>query len=373
MARRDGTFVSDEVTQTYGGASSIVFELVSGRTGTTLSFFTSAEPPSIEPTADATTVPDLSGDGLDDVVVVAPHPFQDEGQWTITAYSGRGGLPEWQTEIRTSDYPFVRGLTLDGDELGDVLVQSADLEHEPEKVGPTRLEALSGRDGSSLWAANFRGYTESLAAGDATKGGGQDLLVFAHASEDQAKGGSTGALLRGSDGRTLWSRTLRSPQYAADATGDGVKDVLARNLIGRGTSARYETDLVSGATGKRVWTRQGPRTEWIGPLGGDLDGDRAGDLAGCRAAKDTQTYVAIDGRTGRDLWGQPVTSKGYLVLLDTATLRHRGKADVLESFGSGEGQRSIVTGARSGQDGTRLWQRALHLPQDGRRPFPERG
>lgn len=361
VARQHGTFIGDETSQTYTGASTVVFELVSGRTGMPISVFASPDPGSA---SDATAVADLSGDGLDDVVLASwPTPERSgEQPVTVAAYSGRG-MPLWRSDIRTLGYPIVIGSALDGDKLSDVLVQSVAFDPEHGDPGPTSLIAISGEDGSPLWRSTLRGYVDAFPAGDATKDGGNELLTFAHEFDRHKPDGdrATVSLLRGADGRALWNRALNRAHYTPDATGDRVADVLATTAIGRGRKARHRTDLVNGASGERVWRRDGPRTEFISSFGADLNGDRAGDLALCTSASERQRYTAVSGRTGQNLWASPVEVDGQLFAMDTAALRTRGRADVLESRNRQKTNRSILTRALSGTDGRPLWQRSYPL------------
>lgn len=362
LARHHAAFIADETTKTYSGANAAVFQLISGRTGSVLSLFATPDPRSV---TDATTVSDLSGDGLDDVVVISSPTTEErrgEQPATLAAYSGRG-LPLWRSEIRTLGYPTLIGSALDGDDRSDVLVQSVDFDPRGGEPGPTGLVAISGKDGSSLWMSIVSGYADMRPAGDATKDGGSEILTFAHEIETHKPNGSraTVSLLRGSDGRPLWSRTLEGPRYVADATGDGVTDVLTAHAVGRGRNARVGTELLNGASGRRTWRRDGPRSKSIGELGGDLNGDRAGDLVVWAAAGARQRFNAISGKSGRNLWAKPVEVDGDLFMLDAANLRSRARADVLESRTRREPNRSILTRALSGRDGRQLWQRSFPL------------
>jgi hypothetical protein len=372
VARHNGAFVYDSGTQTNRGHDSAIFELLSGRTGAPISLFSVPDPFSF---VDATTVPDLTGDGLDDVVLVSTPATEGEEDGrtvaTLTAYSGRG-IPAWRKEIVAFEYPFVRALLLDGGKISDILVRSATFDHETGESGFTRIEALSGTDGSSIWALNVPGRAEPVAAGDAVKDGGDDLLVLRcgdHPKARESAGRSGVSLLNGANGRTIWARDLSSPQAVEDANRDGVMDVLVNRVEGHGKKARPFTDMLSGATGKRVWTSGRGRSQFLSPLGGDLNGDRAHDLALFGHLKGKTNYVAIDGRTGRSLWAKPAQPEGYLASFDTAALRERGRADILESAIREEGDRSILLGARSGKDGRLLWRRTIDLRD---RPVPKR-
>lgn len=368
VERRDGAWLSDGGTQTYRGIDAVVYEIVSGRTGAPLTLITPGKP-----TAQVQAMPagDLSGDDLEDVVVVSFTYGEDgrsAGPATVTAYPGRGGPPLWETEIAASDYPHARGYRLRRGARSDVVVVSSEVDRATGELRGTRLQALAGEDGAVLWTSRFAASADVTAAGDATKDGGTELLVTTARYDGRSESPREAvALVDGASGRRLWSRSAVAPRVVGDATRDGVVDILETRRTGSGAKARRFAEFSSGADGRRVWTRELAAREAMSGLYADLTGDRRADLVVCTARGDRIAYGAADGATGRDLWRRRVTAPGGAIFLDTAAIR-RGGADILESANAHGERREIVTAARSGRDGGALWKRSLPL-SPGPRPL----
>lgn len=392
ITRNASGYLYEGGSGTFRESSNAVFEVVSGATGELVAAIPVL---GLQGYPDADVIPDVTGDDLSDVVTmsVALNTQADPSQGgtaTISAYPGTGGLPlpVWQSEVEVLSPPYLQTADLDGDDVGDALLVSNAFTGEGE-ISTSRIEALTGTDGSSMWNLEFDGYADAFIAGDATGDSGQDLLGFAGLGGFQ-RAEPSAFLLRGSDGETMWSRSsveLGSSFPASDATGDGVLDLLATGprrarplaaetlraqgpgdqatdarakLTAPSGSKRNLARIFDGATGKRVWSRVIDRRSYVLPIGGDLDGDGAEDLAIIQQRRGAATYSPISGQTGRDLWSRPVTTKGYVNQISVAALRGAPRGDILESGGGARGE-SLFAAARSGSDGSRLWERTVEL------------
>ncbi|MGH2738979.1 MAG: FG-GAP repeat domain-containing protein [Actinomycetota bacterium] len=391
ISRSASGYLYEGGTGTFRESANAIFEVVSGRTGELISAIPVV---GIQGYPDADVIPDVTGDGLADVLTMsvsfdpAAAPSQG-GTASLSAYPGTGGLPVWQTQVEVLSPPYLQTADLDGDGGGDALLVSNSFDESG--ATSSRFDAISGNDGSSMWQLEFDGYADAIVAGDATDDAGQDLLAFVGLGGSE--GEEPGALLvRGSDGETVWARSspdIASSYPASDATGDGVLDLLSTGprstrpapepLVdapgggeARTAKAKLETPsggrrnlvrIFDGANGKRVWTRVVDRRAYVLTIGGDLDGDGADDLAVIQQRRASVSYFPISGKTGRGLWGRAISVKGYINQISAATLRGGPRGDVLES-GSGSKGELLFAAARSGSSGARLWERTVKLTPD---------
>ncbi|HVM12476.1 MAG TPA: hypothetical protein VM638_08380, partial [Actinomycetota bacterium] len=163
-------------TSTPGASESgiaTLFEAVSGANGVPLGSFPGAGRFGVP---DAVIVPDLSNDGADDVVTVSVVRSTRHSSFTarLSAFPGSGGAPVWRRDIGGMfEQPYLVGHHLNGDGRGDLLVV--------EYGWYALVQALSGTNGSTLWADAYWGDPWITAAGSAT-GPGQDLLMISEGS-----------------------------------------------------------------------------------------------------------------------------------------------------------------------------------------------
>lgn len=389
LAHYEVLFAWDDATGVADGGVAALFEFVSGRTGAAVSAFPGAARLAFP---DAAVIPDLSGDDRPDIAVLSYNRTASGGiDGSIIAYPGSGGAPRWRSPVQQQDIPFLRGMELTGDGLGDVLLQTVVFDFEDHfSFGPTTFEARSGADGASLWAAEFPGFTFAVAAGDATGDGGEDLLVFPDVFgffffvEEEVEAGSRSAsgpdggpapelgaalLLDGADGSTVWSHESDGFAFAdvgGDLTGDGVGDALVTSFELTYNEELDElfftsvTKALSGVDGSVAWSRPAEEDSFLWPLRTDLDGDGSEDLVRIEYLweTDSEAYAGVSGADGQDLWPGVVDTGGYLLYLDTAALRGGPGVDILESgFAFSEGSAGDYTAARSGADGSLLWRR----------------
>lgn len=183
---------------------------------------------------DLAVVPDLDGDGHDDVAAIT------RGHDGVVLLGSRTLRP-----LRTIPVPRALGLVDGPNVRGEpaVIVYA-----EPGgPTGETELVAIALRSGQVLWRAAGRA----------------PLVRFGHPSELGLAVGD-------------------------DASGDGVQDVVAGAAVPNGVAPGHVparprcVELLSGATGERVWRepfcqpRGGAQSVSLGP---DLDGDGRGDVA----------------------------------------------------------------------------------------------
>lgn len=237
----------------------------------------------------ALAVPDLDGDGTNDVIVAAPHANLDG---YVDAYSVTTGQRLWRV-LGQPDEAFGWHIALagdhDGDGVEDLWVGA------PGNATLSHVYLVSGRSGRivltipSPRAADLFGWY-LVATGDLDGDGKGDVAIGAPGAtfDTQARGAVT--LASSATGRPLRQIVGELPDLqfgemlAAldDLDGDGVDD-LAIGAPGGEAATAAEVSIVSGATGTTLHRLSGRED---GELYGrmlatidDLDGDGARDLA----------------------------------------------------------------------------------------------
>jgi len=241
-------------------------------------------------------VPDISGDGLSDVVIAAPHaPVGGFLRGIVVARSPRTGQELWKRE-ETESENLGWDLTLAGDHDGD---GHTDLFVGAPGADGGRVYLLSGKSGRLLRtyvappdAGSFGWYVARL--GDLDGDGRPDLAVGAPFARDPgAEAIGRVWVLSSADGRVLrhWKGTDRRGGYGgvvatvSDLDGDGKDEiaVAAPATEDQSRSLSGEVWIRSGATGRelRHWSGQQPGEQFgrmvIGA--GDVDGDAVEDIA----------------------------------------------------------------------------------------------
>jgi len=240
-------------------------------------------------------IPDLSGDGLADVVIAAPQaPVDGPMQGVVVARSPKTGRQLWRyADARDQNLGW--DLALAGDQNGD---GRTDLfVGAPSDSG--RVHLLSGRNGKVLRtyvpAGDAGTFGWFVARVDDLDGDGRPDLAAGAPSAKNASGEMVGAawILSSSTGRELqhWVGTDTRGGFGgvvaavADLDGDGKSDlaVAVPATEDRTRTLTGELRVYSSATGAelRHWegTQHGELYGRMVVAAGDLDGDGVGDLA----------------------------------------------------------------------------------------------
>jgi len=241
-------------------------------------------------------VPDISGDGLADVVIAAPHaPVGGRMQGIVVARSPRTGEELWRREAKDDEnfgWDLTQAGDLDGDGHTDLFVGAPAYES-------GRVYLLSGKDGTVL--RTFEPHAEGGSFGwyvgrlDDLDGDGKPDLVVGGPFARDASGVSVGGAwaLSSADGKELfhWKGTDRrggfggvvAPIGDLDGDGKGEIAVAAPATEDQARTLPGELRIYSGRTGKelRHWSGTQPGEQFARMVvsAGDLDGDGVDDVA----------------------------------------------------------------------------------------------
>ncbi len=241
-------------------------------------------------------VPDISGDGLADMVIAAPHaPVGGRMRGIVVARSPKTGEEIWrhpETESENLGWDLALAGDHDGDGHPDLFVGAPGADD-------GRVYLLSGKDGTVLRTyvphdegGSFGWYVARI--DDVDGDGRPDLVVGApYARQPDGTKISGASVLSSASGKELqhWRSTDSRGGFgsvvaaAPDLDGDGKGDVVvaAPGTEDPSRSIPGELRIYSSATGKelRHWSGHQPG-ELFGRMviaTGDLDGDGVADLA----------------------------------------------------------------------------------------------
>lgn len=373
IARYNGLFVKDPGTGLREMRTAAAFESVSGKDGrpfgealaTGRSFF-----------PDATLVPDLNGDGLQDLVTASYQRAGGGVEARFTAFPGKGGAPIWTQAHTFEDVPYLQGADLNGDGKGDVAVEvSSGWYWFPPS---TTIAAVSGANGEVLWSRHEDGGIYTLPAGNADGQGGEDLYAISYFSYFYCPGppfygygyGGYGGYGYGGYGSpppygyapptpygygfSASSAYPSPPPYGYGYGGYG----YGYGYYGYGG---YECDsppdvsMISGSTGMPLWSYSNTGLYSYTEPVGDATGDGVGDILETWYEYDpaqglVERSLLLSGGTGASVW---TASAPWSYLFGLyADFDGDGGNDLLRlDFQQSEDRYAVVSGAT----GQQLW------------------
>jgi len=281
------------------------------------------------------------------------------------------GKPRWMRTLKTSQLPgerFIAGNDLDGDGVRDIYLATMPVLRKGQSWQRSIfVDALSGKDGRSLWTAQFPlpgyaspwervGLLAPLVRGAIGIDGQPELIVtYWRGSSGDSNDEATSLVLAGGSGQLQHLLSGFGVPTSGDLNGDGIID-----LLGYWTNFRPHQTASGSLTAlrglpPRAWGRLG---SLHGAASADLDGDRIHDLV----VPNRGGTQALSGRNGETLWQS--TSAGVALVVQNSDGDLNGDAvpDVLFVESNDFGRLQCL----SGKTGERLWT-ANSLPSTGGR------
>ncbi len=246
---------------------------------------------------------DIDGDGYDDVVVGAAW-----GARLIRALSGATGQTIWTHDTHEYGgggwvYQVDCSYDYNGDGVVDVLASTGD---DSTDTGPKRAYCLDGLTGESIWETFLAGPGFAIIGVEDFTGDGQPDAVAGASNEAETQGRVYG--IDGADGSIEWTSVVSGSsvwalQQIDDITADGVRDVIAGDFSGN----IYGLDATDGGT---EYSAGGLGTTIRFARLDDVNGDEHPDIV---PAHFGTTARVIDGQTGDPIWSTPLVDKSATV------------------------------------------------------------
>ncbi len=179
-----------------------------------------------------TTIEDINNDGIDDVIAGLAW-----GVRAIKAISGKTGELLWiyDTHIFGDGgwvYQVWTGYDYNQDGITDVLAATG---NDGNNTGPKRISCLNGMNGEVIWDLNTNGPNFSVFGVEDFTGDGLPDVIGGGANNSETEGKVYG--IDGYSGILEWEFTTTGTSVWAleqldDATGDGIKDIVAGDFSG---------------------------------------------------------------------------------------------------------------------------------------------
>lgn len=282
------------------------------------------------------TVPDATGDGLDDLAFV--EQVYEGTDASLTLASGVDGLPRWTARgLPYGDLPtFERVGDATGDGLPEVALNQVEY-FSGETSGAFLLDGLSG----AVRHSSSRGYLYGAGDvdGDDRPDVGEVSFRFEDEDEDEALVLALGAV-NGSGKRILAvEHTVPQGFYGSfetigDADGDGLEDAYYE-LYGQHPDDPYATDgrrgVLAGGTGQPLWTVSAREpVPVVSPADGTLDGSGNDLVARPYVAGQEGQLTGVDGANGNQLWITDVyDSRRSAYLVGSLDVNGDGRTDLV--------------------------------------------
>lgn len=380
-------------TSTSSGSAATRLQILDGRDASLVDEFVQPDGPEV---VSGRPVPDLSGDGISDVLVTKrgldtyTRTCVIEGtRRSCTEEGSRGGLevsllqaPDLGS-VWSASYPLEFGGAsapgdLTGDGVRDVIVDA----YSP--VGQAILVVLDGSDGTQVWDQIAEDYfygSGVVAITPIQTDGALDLITAEYGDTGEAqtlelvrRDGATGNVLFASSvvvaSTTEDEYFFTSVAPAGDADADGAEDLLLLTESQTAEGFDVTTAVESGRTGDTLATLPSNGGAGYYRVAGDLDGDGGSDGVAFTDpyfyyAETTTQYTqdpdqpsvtAVRFVDGTVLWQQPAEPDTYVFAVQPAQFDGDAGGDLLisrEQYTPYTFLQQIV--AIDGEDGSTLW------------------
>ena len=252
-----------------------------------------------------TTIPDINGDGIDDVIIGTTG-----GDRSVRALSGKTGAPLWRYDTHAYGgggwvYQVDAKYDYNNDGHPDVLACAGD---DGNGTGPRNVMCVNGLSGALLWVCPTGGPVFSVTGVDDFNGDGKPDVVAgaSNAAETQSKVYG----IDGTNGAILWTNIPAGTSVWAllqidDVTGDGIRDLATGDYAGH---ANFH-NAVTGNREKSTLVQANSiilRFEDMGDVNKDGHPDFIVGHSGANA-------VVMNGYTDEILWQKPLSDKSWNV------------------------------------------------------------
>jgi hypothetical protein len=245
-------------------------------------------------------VDDIDDDGYHDVVVGSAW-----GGRLVRAISGRTGEERWTYDTREYGdggwvYQVDCSYDYNGDGTPDALAATGD---DAGDTGPKRVHCLNGLSGVPIWDLPLGGPVFAVIGVEDFTGDGQPDAVAGASDEAELQGRAVG--INGADGSLEWTFLVDGSSVWAlaqinDINADAVSDVMAGDFS---TGQIYGLDATTG-TERYSWGGFGTMTRF--ERLDDVNGEGHVDIAPAHFG----TFArAVSGRNGVTLWTTPLVDK----------------------------------------------------------------
>jgi hypothetical protein len=250
------------------------------------------------------TIDDIDGDGFRDVIVGTAW-----GDRSIIALSGKTGQQIWKHDSHEYGdggwvYQVDARYDYNNDGFPDVLAATG---NDGNGTGPVRVYCLNGKTGLSIWEYPVGGPVFSVIGTEDFTGDGKPDVVAGASNQNETAGKVIG--LDGTNGSLKWTHPTTGTSVwgllqVDDVNGDGKKDIASGDYSGK-------VELLNAVTGAQL------KQVAIGNVlilrlqsMGDVNKDGHPDFL---VAHSGTNGVMIDGYNGTVLWSKPLADKSWCV------------------------------------------------------------
>jgi hypothetical protein len=300
---------------------------------------------------------DVNTDGYHDVVVGSAW-----GGRLIRTLSGKTGEEIWTYDTREYGdggwvYDVDCRFDYNGDGIADVLASTGD---DSTDTGPKRIYCLNGVTGTKIWESPQNGPGFAVVGVDDFTGDGMPDAVAGVSSEDETEGRARG--INGRDGAIEWTYVVTGSSVWAveqvdDITSDGIRDVI---VSGFADGTVYGLDVSNGSW---QYSRGGYGLITRFARLDDVNTDGHPDIIPGHSGS---TAEVVDGQTGDAIWSTPLADQSATVAR-IADLTGDGVNDVVVGTLFNNPYGYFLDGA----DGTVLDSVAYGTPVDGIGAIPD--
>jgi PKD repeat protein len=253
-----------------------------------------------------TITEDVDGDGYNDVVVGTPW-----GDRSVHTLSGKTGIEIWMFDTHEGGdggwvYQVDCSYDYNSDGVIDVLAVAGGT-----ASGSRKAYCLDGEDGTKIWDCPLgspKGPGFSIIGIEDFTGDGQPDVLAGASNSAETVGYAYG--INGATGSITWTFTAAGSSVWAleqidDITSDGIKDVIIGDFYGNiyGLDATTGGQEYSNSLGSAIITR----FEKLN----DVNGDGHPDIVPAHST--THVTQVIDGYTGSIIWSHPVADQPWNV------------------------------------------------------------